>query len=109
MSLLLSSGLPDCSDQCPVGSAACASTTLTVLAAVDRGTTCLSCLVVDRPTSVCARVDALTFRDRDGDFFVIGFRPPSATVSGETVLRRLLASRAIGGYSLTSGDPARDR
>ena len=30
------------------------------------------------------------------------FRPPSVAESGEAVLRRLLASRAIGGYSLTA-------
>ena len=34
------------------------------------------------------------------------FRPPSATESGEAALRRLLASRAVGGYELTSDDPA---
>ena len=34
-------------------------------------------------------------------------RPPSVTESGEAALRRLPASRAIGGHSLTSGDPAR--
>ena len=34
------------------------------------------------------------------------FRPPSVTESGEAALRRLLASRAIGGYSLSSGYPA---
>ena len=28
-------------------------------------------------------------------------RPPSVTESGEAALRKLLASRAIGGYSLT--------
>ena len=30
------------------------------------------------------------------------FRPPSVTESGEAALRRLHASRPIGGYSLTS-------
>ena len=34
------------------------------------------------------------------------FRPPSVTVSREAALRRLLASRAIGGYALTSDDTA---
>ena len=34
------------------------------------------------------------------------FRPPSVTESGEAALRRLLGSRAVGGYSLTSDDPA---
>ena len=34
------------------------------------------------------------------------FRPPSVTETGEAALRRLLASRATGGYSLTSDDPA---
>ena len=34
------------------------------------------------------------------------FRPPFITESGEAALRRLLASRAIGGHSLTSEDPA---
>ena len=34
------------------------------------------------------------------------FRLPSVTESREAALRRLLASRAIGGHSLTSGDPA---
>ena len=34
------------------------------------------------------------------------FRPPSFAESGEAALQRLLASRAIGGYSLTSDDPA---
>ena len=34
------------------------------------------------------------------------FRPPSVTESGEAALRRLHASRPIGGYSLTSDDPA---
>ena len=33
-------------------------------------------------------------------------RPPSVSESGEAALRRQLASRAIGGYALTSGDPA---
>ena len=37
---------------------------------------------------------------------ICDFRPPSATGSGEAALLRLLASRAIGGYSLTSDDPA---
>ena len=35
------------------------------------------------------------------------FRPPSVSGSGEAALRRLVASRAIGGYSLASDDPAR--
>ena len=39
-------------------------------------------------------------------FIFSDFRPPSVTESGEVALRRLLASRAIGGYSLTSDDPA---
>ena len=34
------------------------------------------------------------------------FRPPRVTESGEAALWRLLASRAIGGYSLTADDPA---
>ena len=34
------------------------------------------------------------------------FRPPSVTESGEAALRRLLASRASGGHSTTSDDPA---
>ena len=34
------------------------------------------------------------------------FRPPCVLESGEAALRRLLASRAIGGYSLTSDDSA---
>ena len=34
------------------------------------------------------------------------FRPPSVTESDEAAPRRLQASRAIGGYSLTSDDPA---
>ena len=34
------------------------------------------------------------------------FRPPSVGESSEAALRRLLASRAIGGCSLTSDDPA---
>ena len=33
-------------------------------------------------------------------------RPPSGTESGEAALQKLLASRAVGGYSLTSDDPA---
>ena len=33
---------------------------------------------------------------------ISAFRPPSVAESAEAVLRRLLASRAIGGYSLTS-------
>ena len=33
------------------------------------------------------------------------FRPPSVTDSDEAAVRRLFASRAIGGYSLTSDDP----
>ena len=37
---------------------------------------------------------------------VISDRPLSGTEPGEATLRRLLASRAIGGYSLTSDDPA---
>ena len=39
---------------------------------------------------------------------IFDFRPPSVTESGEAALRRLLPSRAIGGYSLTSDDPARE-
>ena len=34
------------------------------------------------------------------------FRPPSITESGGAALRRLLASRAVGCYALTSDDPA---
>ena len=34
------------------------------------------------------------------------FRPPSVTESGQDALRRLLESRAIGGYSLASDDLA---
>ena len=34
------------------------------------------------------------------------FRPPSVAESGEAALRGLLGGRAIGGYSLTSDDPA---
>ena len=34
------------------------------------------------------------------------FRPPSGIESGEPALRRLLASRATGGYLVTSDDPA---
>ena len=33
------------------------------------------------------------------------FRPPSVSESGEAALRRLLASRAVGGCSLSSDDP----
>ena len=33
-------------------------------------------------------------------------KPPSATEPGDEALRRLLASQTIGGYSLTSDDPA---
>ena len=33
-------------------------------------------------------------------------RPSSVSVSGEAALRRRLVSRAVGGYSLTSDDPA---
>ena len=36
-------------------------------------------------------------------------RPPSVAESGEAALRRLLASRVIGGYSLTSDDPTAGR
>ena len=39
-------------------------------------------------------------------FVISDFRPASVTESGEAALRRLLASRAVGGYSLTSDDPA---
>ena len=39
-------------------------------------------------------------------FEISDFRPTSVTESGEAVLRRLLASRAIGSYSLTCDDPA---
>ena len=39
-------------------------------------------------------------------FVISDFRPPSVAESGEVALRRLLASRAIGGYSLPSDDPA---
>ena len=34
------------------------------------------------------------------------FRPPSGTENGEAALWRLLACRAVGGYSLTSVDAA---
>ena len=34
------------------------------------------------------------------------FRPPSVAESSEAAFRRLLASRAMGGYALTSDDPA---
>ena len=34
------------------------------------------------------------------------FRPPSVAESGEAAFRRLFTSRAIGGYSLASDDPA---
>ena len=37
------------------------------------------------------------------------FRPPSGVESGDASLRRLFASRAIGGYSSTSDDPAPGR
>ena len=39
-------------------------------------------------------------------FVISDFRPASFTESGEAALRRVLASRAIGGDSLTSDDPA---
>ena len=39
-------------------------------------------------------------------FVISDFGPPSVTESGEAALRRLLASRALGGYSLTSDDRA---
>ena len=34
------------------------------------------------------------------------FKPPSVVESGEPALRRLSASRAVGGYALTSDNPA---
>ena len=37
-------------------------------------------------------------------FVTSEFRPPSVTESGEAALGRLLAKRAIGGYSVTSED-----
>ena len=37
---------------------------------------------------------------------IFDFRPPSVSESGEEALRRLLGSRAIGGYLFTSDDPA---
>ena len=37
---------------------------------------------------------------------IFDFRPPNVAESGEAALWRLLASRALGGYSLTSYDPA---
>ena len=39
-------------------------------------------------------------------FVISDFGPPRVTESGEAALRRLLSSRAIGRYSLTSDDPA---
>ena len=39
-------------------------------------------------------------------YVISDFGSPSATESGEAALRRLFASRAIEGCSLTSGDPA---
>ena len=39
-------------------------------------------------------------------FVISDFRLPNVTESGEAALRGLLASRAIGGYSLTSDDSA---
>ena len=38
-------------------------------------------------------------------FVIPDFRPPSVTESGEAAPRKLLESRAIGGYSLTFDHP----
>ena len=39
-------------------------------------------------------------------FVISDFRPLSVCESGEAALRRLLASPAVGDYSMTSDDPA---
>ena len=40
---------------------------------------------------------------------IVDFRPPNVAESREAAVRRLLARRAIGGYSLTTDDPALGR